>query len=202
MEMKYKSNHLLDIPSNKLDTGDLVFTFNGDGDVWHDAVFDNQHYSKYRHVGMIVNNPDFDDIKLYGLYVLEIKELFSGCKGTPVFTPYNDFIDGVTRLDARCWKNNRKEISNIFKKTYNNCLSKNSFKCGFLGKCLHVCGFDCCKEHYSDKFFWPTELIVFMLKEMKLFFPKKHESLFTPHDLSSVCDNTINKNLESLIRII
>ena len=22
----------------------------------------------------------------------------------------------------------------------------------FSGKCLHVCGFDCCKEHYSDNF--------------------------------------------------
>ena len=204
MAMNYKSNHLLDNvdPVENLNTGDILFTYNGDGDVWYDIVFNNQQFSPYKHIGMVVNNPDFNDIKLYGLYVLEINQIYSGCKGPPRLTRYKDFIRGSTRVDARCWKNNIKVNETKFKNTYNTYLSQNNYSCGIVGKCLHSFGFACCKTSTEHKYFWASELIVFMLNEMKLIKPTKALPIYTIQDLSTLKDTTAHNQLNNLIRII
>lgn len=185
-----------------LNTGDILFTYNGIKDVWYDVVISNQSFAEYENIGMVIKNPNFNDIQLYGLYVLEIKQLYSGCKGKPALTNYKDFINGCTKVDARCWNNLSSDNDNKIKKIYNNYLSSNQYYCGSVGKFLSNCGFACCIAPHEELFFWPAELIIFLLREMKLVFPKKHIASYTIHDISTLFDDTIQVRLSNLIRII
>ena len=198
------NNMLNSNPIDYLNTGDLLFCYEGDNDVWYDITFNDQRYSPYKRIGIIVKNPNFTNFKITGLYVLEMKENFSGCKGKAILTAYEDFTKDCKRIDARCWANIPSDSLYKFSHIYDDIIAEPYYYClpNQIGKCLEYLGCSCCKVERSEKFFWNGELIAYIFLKMKLFKPTKPLAMYTIHDFSEIDNRNLYYNLGKIFRIV
>ena len=198
------NNMLNNSPKDDLDTGDLLFCYEGDNDIWYDITFNDQRYSPYKKIGIIIKNPNFTSLKIRGLYVLEIKEYFSGCKGKPILTSYEDFISTSKRIDARCWSNVPREYFCKLSSIYDDIMAEPYYYClpNYVGKLLSNLGCSCCKVERNERFFWDAELVAYVFLKMKLFKPTKPLAMYTVHDFSEIDNKKLNYKLGKVFRLL
>ena len=143
-----------------LNTGDLIFYYSGENEVWYDCEINGNHYCAYDYVGMIVKDPNFHDFKCKGLFVLEIEKQQFGFKHNAALRTFDEAISKCNRADVRYWNNLSDKCKNKVNNVYENVMRiPYDYRCGFIGKCCNSMGLTCCRRDIDELYFFSSELI-------------------------------------------